>query len=492
MPNAARAVLLEPEGRSQKGALAISVANGLDLQRLRKILTDAVKFGSLSDNVKFAVAPSAGRTLLLMGLNVDPKTVFDPGATEEALPTLVQLDGNLVALANVPLDFEHAFSRTLGTSGSLSFRSWRSGRAFVSEFAAGSATVVEAPGWLEQAGALVWDSPIRDHEPPSPGSKCLTDAARELGLGFRTLAMEDRESTGPLALTLVDRIAPSLACASQDPVTRPRALALQQHLLAPIVRLLEKGWRKEYLSDLLETLCKGTNDAALCTDLEHVNATPPYNLPRLSDEELTCPVYVRSDEHDPWAGPSGSANSRIQVTDDGSIYLNGHVTTTSKLVPALNKVAERLSDDFNEEYLRNYGIPALYSARGSVDLGVAATAKYHHVKPVLEAITRSDLARCNIIVTDTTGEPRRIQTRSRSKTSEEVTFVYKLDRGQAQVHAEGIHAKGTFKIADTQGLRTRIHAKAPNANTVVEPSDATPWSDVALALATACPNARIK
>lgn len=294
LPTATQIAFVGMDGRLPRIALAADVPKSFDTSLLR----------AGGGPIEVHLIPRDERAALLVGFNVDPRTVFDHtrAATAEGMShswldvqQLASMLGGIVPKAELLLAGLGpivADARHPGGGRSLTWRLHLTTEA-------GKTASAYAP----RRGAD-FAGPIRGFE-ASPGDPCLARAVKGAVELFDALASVASDSRGALFGKGADELKADLDCAAQHPTTRAAATGMRR-LFVRLATLTAESGRPDQVLPFVEAQCAASEDAWICSEAKRIKALPRMELPEV---KLHC-------------SPTFAGGRDIQVTADG-IRLDG-------------------------------------------------------------------------------------------------------------------------------------------------------------------------
>ncbi|MGK0358516.1 MAG: hypothetical protein ACI9U2_000805 [Bradymonadia bacterium] len=268
LPTAMQAVLvrLDP-GFKPVAALAGDVAKDFDTGQLRAFRGTEVH-----------LIPKGDRALLLVGIGVDPRTVFDLQATSTATSTTATTAGtariepaalNQVAqlLGAAPLiPLFDALGPIVADSALAP-----GGHAFAWRLHLSTSPGV-TPSPFAPAATSPFTQPILGFT-PSAGDRCLREVAIGMSMAFSALANVAPAERSALFVKAFAEGASSLKCAQSHASTKPAALGMRR-LFVHVIGIGALPGQTEMLA-FIEAQCAATKDAWICGEAERIKDLPP-------------------------------------------------------------------------------------------------------------------------------------------------------------------------------------------------------------------------
>ncbi len=347
-------------------AVAAELAKGADVSALRAALEGMG--GRRGPAAQVHVTARGGHPVLLVGVGVDPTTIFDveaKGAAGDALSSL-QVDPTRLA-ATLPQPMGALAAGALSGAGPLRLEGRLSGRALVGGglwALAGEEASASPPLNLQAAEAAPAPAAV-----PAAAAPCL-DATL---IGFERLAealtAAPPEQRALLTSAGMNELGSSLTCLAGQAATRPLANGLRRAVMLPVAEDLHRRWQTKRALEVMAGLCEETGDAAVCARRDALKAAPAIALPRVK----TC-------DDSPTDLKVGHADLRVQIDAKGAVTLDGRPGAPEAVQTALTAGrAAQTPDPFDDAPLE---ADALW---GVVELAADAAAPAAAVGAVLEA-----------------------------------------------------------------------------------------------------------
>ncbi|MCB9540145.1 MAG: AgmX/PglI C-terminal domain-containing protein [Myxococcales bacterium] len=347
-------------------AVAAELPKGADVAPLRAAL-DGLG-GRRGPAAQVHVTARGDHPVLLLGVGVDPTTIFDVDARGGAAEALSSLSVDPTRLAaTLPQPMGAMAAGALSGAGPLRLEGRLSGRALVGGglwALAGETADASPPLNLEGAVAA----------PALPAAPAAVRPCLDATLkGFDRLA--EAVSGAPPAeratITLhgVSELESSLTCLAGAPATRPLADGLRRASMLPMAEDLVRRWQPEKALVVLAALCEKTSDAAVCARRDALKAAPTLALPRVK----TC-------NDSPTDLGVGYADVRVQIDAQGAVRVAGRPGAADAIGTTLaaGRVAKR-RDPFGDAPLD------AAATWGVVEIAADAAAPASAVAAVLEA-----------------------------------------------------------------------------------------------------------
>ncbi|MCB9752925.1 MAG: hypothetical protein H6713_23465 [Myxococcales bacterium] len=488
LPRSARAALLKLDRARPEAALAIEFSSSFDAEKLRALLERAPRELGLQLHTE----ARGDATLALLGLNVDPRAVFDlrgdaPREPSRELVSIGRARVELDALAAAPtVRAALPGSMSIKGLGTLTAETWRSGQVLVSELRlardGSDASSSAPPAWVRGLGRVAWESPIRA-SPASPGDACLAEAARAVAEALAAQATAAPEERARMTYAALEEAEPGLRCAAEHEATRAAAASLRAAVVLPMTRALVRAWRPDEAQAALARHCEASGAETLCDRAKALARVPSVALAR---PRTRCPSQ---------GGDSVDADHRVLVTGDGRVFYDEEETSVAELAarveaslgPPPGPRPRLLDDGFGDQ------------AEGSVALAFAETTTTAALTPVLLALAGARLREFSIVVDGDSG-PRGVPIAAPLRERRALDALLDEERPGITVALDGdrIAFEGAWQAAaptpsatPNPSLYESARTLFPDADFVVRPTAATPWRAVAEALVATCPNGQL-
>jgi hypothetical protein len=276
LPTSAQLAVLDVNPKAPVLALAADVPARFDSSLLRK-----------ADMLEVHLIPKGERAALLIGLQVDPRTVFDVERTE-TIETVGDMTVDLAALGPRIPGLPPAAFAVLSGMGPLT------GETQVVDATLGwrlhlstSPGVKRAP--FEVTPQPDFASPIWGFE-PGKGDTCLLEATTGVGQLFDALAQVMAANRAQFVAKGLEELKPSLDCAAADPQTQP-AVAGFYRLFAHIMTMQAESGDPVSVIPVLKSICDTTKDPWICAQPERLAALPTAAVPAVKSHVDFAPRY---------------------------------------------------------------------------------------------------------------------------------------------------------------------------------------------------------
>lgn len=263
LPTSAQVALIDIQRNGPSLAVAADVPAGFDTGMLRQL------------PIEVHLVPNGERAALLLGMQVDPRTVFATDTTE-ALDGIGQLDADLPSIAPKVQPLDADVARVLGGLGALTGESRQVGSAFAWRLHLTTSPGVRAAPF-EVADAAGFTSPIHGFT-PGKADACLRKATEGASAMFEALASAAPDMRGRLLGQGLAELEPSLTCAKNHPQTRPAADGFYR-LITWLLALDAEGGQRDTALPQIEAICKRTQDPWICAQPKRLAALPAAAVP---------------------------------------------------------------------------------------------------------------------------------------------------------------------------------------------------------------------
>lgn len=302
LPTAAQVAFLGMDGRVPTLAFAADVDKAFDTGLLRKS----------GAPVEVHLIPRGERAALLVGVGVDPRTVFDHTQAASAKGmgyTRVDLSRLASTLPDLPAPAKQILAGLGPITGDA--RHPGGGRALSWRLHLATVAKAQASAFTPRIGAA-FTSPITGYA-ASPGDRCLAAAVDGAAKVFDALASVAPDHRGAILAKGFGEMDSELACAAEHPSTRPAADGLRR-LFVQLAAVGAEGGQSATILPFIEAQCAATKDAAICAEAKRVAALPKLSVPKV---RLHC-------------APAYGGGREVQITADG-LFLDGAPTRLTAL-----------------------------------------------------------------------------------------------------------------------------------------------------------------
>lgn len=266
LPTAMQGVLVRLDNFKPVVALAGDVTQDFDTGQLRALPGSEVH-----------LIPKDDRAMLLVGIGVDPRTVFDVQATTahtttsaaRVEPSALATLGTLLGAGPITPFFDALGPITADSALAPG------GHAFAWRIHLSTSPGV-TPSAFAPAATAAFDGPIQGFT-AGEGDGCLRDAIAGTSKGFAALANVPPETRAALLVGVFSEIAEHLKCAQAHAATEPASQGIRR-LYAYLVGMIAQPERPDALA-FLESQCAETKDAWICAEAARVKALPPPAAP---------------------------------------------------------------------------------------------------------------------------------------------------------------------------------------------------------------------
>jgi hypothetical protein len=398
-------------------AVAVVLKSDAEADALRALLKD------LPEGMTLDVAHRGSDVVALFGMAVDPKTVFatDKSADDKALASgFIRLDA-----VQMPLGW---LTPALKAAKRIDFLGARAGRTIDGVVRVAMSGPTDALTLPALPAAEDWPSPMGG-SPATKGGPCLRNMARSFAKGMQSMNFVDPAQKAAFTAAALTDVHAELACATDDPATRPAAEALRGTLLDAAYDEGDAAWAPERAGPAAQLACT-VGDAARCERWKAIAARPPLPLPKL---KTRCDIESR-----PVPG--------LHLVLGSAVTLDGKALSAPD-APALAEAPKG----------------------GAVQLAVPPETPFATVAPWLAALRRAGADQVLLTARAPDGGLVRVPLR----------LVERRPAVPQGIGGIGTHAGVIRALARTDDTPP------------LEPTPDTPWAAVAEAAALACPDAAL-
>lgn len=490
LPSAVQLVLvkLDPKGPPQV-ALAADVPQGFDTGVLRQA----------RGMLQVYLTPKDDRAVLLVGLQIDPRTVFDLTKIEP-LEGISSLQVDLSTLANGIAAMDAFLATALDGLGGLTLQSAQApgGRAFVWRAHLTTSPGVQASVFTPNQ-TQAFESPIRGYT-PSAGDACAAKMVGEAGQMFDALANVEPSQRAMLIQRGFDEMAPSIKCAAQHETTRPSVDGLRRLFVQMVLIGAEQRGPDDALP-FVEAQCAQSKDAWTCAQVGRLKAMPSLSPPTVTSHCREASQYppgetVRVTAKGLFVGSKAIELAGIKELE-GPITINADKTLTFAAVkPVFQALAKRKIRVMVrvETSERRFSIAPAYVAsappepvnpKGPVVLTVDPDTPYDEIVKKMDAIKADGRS-----VVFETNRMQKFLKGDQGATAQPAlmrAFV-QISPGNAAVFAM---RDGAPQMAGPLGDGRALNAAVGDNAAWVRIDPKTPWPEAAQALAAVCQHAHL-
>lgn len=263
LPTAMQGVLVRLDERGEPVvALAGDVASDFDTGQLRAL-----------PGAEIHLIPKDNRAVLLVGIGIDPRTVFDIQAptthatTSRARvePAALEKIARLLRIGSITPVFK-ALGPIVADSALAP-----GGHAF-----AWRVHLSTSPGVTTSAFAPAATTPFKGPilgYTPGEGDRCLRDSLIGTSKAFEALANVAPDERGALFIKAFAEGAPNLKCAESHASTMPAALGMRR-LFVHLIGIAARPDQTEILA-FIDAQCATTKDAWICSEAKRIKDLPP-------------------------------------------------------------------------------------------------------------------------------------------------------------------------------------------------------------------------